>query len=316
MSTGCDILGAEDLHTHGAWMAGWMLMQGAPTQTDAIDWDAPSQCPPQSAMLEEVQRLLGGAQPDLERVHARAHIERRDSDYALTLVVETSDGSTERTLASPSCEALVDSAALYLAMAVDPVATVSAPSPPPKPEPEPEPAAPTRAFDLRATGGASFAVYPSPGGIASLVGSWALGNVRLELGGTFGGWTPLSLGEGAPRASVRSVGGELRVCPSVRRGAVELFACAGTHIAMHRARGLSVDESRVVHRLGVDALAATGLAWWVSERVALWLEPDMVVGVYRPRFVVDGARGSVTQNPVGARVGFGVQVRLWEAGRG
>ncbi|MBV1859960.1 MAG: hypothetical protein KUG77_16225, partial [Nannocystaceae bacterium] len=110
-----------------------------------------------------------------------------------------------------------------------------------------------------------------------------------------------------------AVGAEFRGCPAFRRRSVELFGCAGVGAAVTRARAVSVDRSASATRVGVDAVVGTGIAWWPTSRFGLWLEPDMVVGLYRPRFVVDGAPGAVTQGAVGARVTVGVQVRLWEA---
>lgn len=307
-------------------MAGWMLMQPAAGDADAVRWDVPTACPSQASLQGEVRRLLGGADPDWSVVRVDGRIQETADGFGLTLVVETADGSTQRRLSAPRCEPLVDSAALYVAMAVDPAAMVGGP-PEPEPEPEPQPQpqpdpqpesaaprpAPKRAFDLRATGGVVVAAYAQPGGAAGLAGSLSLRSVRLELGGTFSGWSPISLGEGDAAASVMSVGVEARACPSFRRGSVELFGCGGVGLGVVRARGVSVDRVQAASRLGVDAVVATGLGWWATDRFGLWLEPAMLVGLYRPRFVVEGVQGAVTQGPLAARVTVGIQVRLWEA---
>lgn len=297
-------------------------MQAAAADADAVRWDVPAACPSKASLQGEVRRLLGGVEPDWSAVRVDGHIEPAEDGFGLTLVVETADGSTQRRLSAPQCEPLVDSAALYVAMAVDPAAMVGGtPDPAPEPElvPDPPPASDDRtpdrrrrAFDLRANGGVMVAAYPQPGGVAALTGSLSLHNVRLELAGVFSGWSPISLGEGEAAASVVSVGAEARACPSFRRSSVELFGCGGVGLGMVRARGVSVDRVQAATRLGVDAVVATGIAWWPTERVGLWLEPAMIVGLLRPRFVVDGAPGAVTQGPLAARVTLGVQVRLWE----
>ncbi len=313
-------------------MVGWMMMQPATGDTDAVRWDVPPACPSQASLQGEVRRLLGGAAPDWSVVRVDGRIQQSADGFGLTLVVETADGSTQRRLSAPSCEPLVDSAALYVAMAVDPAAMVGGapepepepePEPAPEPEPEPGPTAqetgsdrPRRAFDLRASGGVVVAAYPQPGGAAGLAGSLSLGNLRLELGGTFSGWSPISVGDGDVAASLRSVGAEARACPSFRRASVEFFGCGGVGVEVVRARGVSVDRTQAAVRLGVNAQAAVGLAWWPTERFGLWLEPAMLVGLYRPRFVVQGVQGAVTQGPVAARVTLGLQVRLWEASGG
>ena len=309
-----------------------MLMQTAATQADGLVWTVPPSCPTEEELRGEVGRLFGGTVPDFGAIRVDGNVEATERGFSLRLVVETPDGSTQRRLDAPSCEPLVDSAALYIAMAVDPVAMVSGaaneePDPQPEPQAEVEPQSapeappppqplPRRAFDLRASGGAALAAYSEVGGVAALTGSFVLGPVRLELGGNFAGWTPIPLSGSqreTPSAAVLVAGGEARVCPSFRRVSIELFGCAGIQAGLHRARGLSVDRSEVARQLSVDALVGTGLSWWVAPRVGLWLEPDMVVGLYRPRFVVDGVDGSLTAAAVSARVTLGVAIRLWEA---
>lgn len=303
-------------------MGALMLVQAA-AGADAVTWDVPEQCPTQEVLRAEVRRLLGGAEPNLTDVTVEGHVTPSASGFSLRLVVKTPDGSTERRLDSPTCEPLVDSAALYVAMAVDAVKTVEkAQEPPPVPAREPaiaEPVEPpqTRAFDLRLSGGASVAAYPRTGGLGSLTGSLLLGGVRLELGGTFSGWAPIRVQDGeAPAASIVAGGGDVRVCPSFRRASVELFGCAGMHVGLHRARAVSVDSATVARRINADALLGTGLAWWPAKRFGVWLEPNMALALHRPRFVVDGVEGSVTQGGVSARVTVGLVVRLWEGTRG
>lgn len=294
-----------------------MLLQPTPTAEAAVVWEVPQGCPSEAVLRDEVRRLLGGAEPDFSTVQARARIEPEDDGFALTLTVTSPDGSSERRLSAPTCAPLVESAALYLAMAVDPVATVAGPEPEPEPAPEPVPEpAPALAVDLRVRGGAVLGMHAEPGGVGLVSGSLRWGVVRLELGVAAAGWDALSLAQGGPAASLYTLGGEFRACPSLRRGVIEVAGCLGTHLALHRARGVGVDRSSVARRLGVDAVVGAGLAWWPASRVGLWLEPDMVVGVYRPRFVVEGAAGDVTADAVGARVTFGITVRLWEAGDG
>lgn len=308
-------------------MMGLVLTQTAAETADPVTWDVPAACPSQEELRGEVRRLLGGAEPDLSNTRIEGVVNASAEGYSLRLVVETPQGSTERRLDAPACDPLVDSAALYVAMAVDAVSTVATTREPvvvPEPDPGPvasppaaQPPPRTRAFDLRVAGGASIAAYPQPGGFGSLSGSLRLTGVRLELSGTFTGWSPISLGDAdAPAAAVLAGGAQLRVCPAVRTGSVELFGCGGIHIGLHRARGVAVDRVEVARQLSTDAVVGTGLAWWPRQRVGLWLEPDMVIGLYRPRFVVEGAAGSLTASAVSARVSLGVVVRLWEGVRG
>ena len=91
---------------------------------------------------------------------------------------------------------------------------------------------------------------------------------------------------------------------------MELFGCLGVHVGMQRARGVSVDRSEVARSFSAEGVVGVGLVWWPASRVGLWLEPDMVVGLYRPRFVVEGAAGALTPITVAARVTMGVAVRL------
>lgn len=297
-------------------MGALMLMQAA-AGADAVTWDVPAQCPTQDVLQAEVRRLLGGAEPDLTDVRVEGRVTQSGGGFSLRLVVQTSDGSTERRLDSPTCEPLVDSAALYVAMAVDAVKTVEkTQEPPPTPAieiPESTPAETPRprAFDLRISGGANVAAYARTGGLGSLTASFLRGGVRLEVGATFSGWAPIPLSPNAsPAASIIAGGGDLRVCPSFRRDEVELFGCGGVHVGAHRARAVAVDETTVARRVSADVLIGTGVAWWPAPRFGLWLEPNMALALHRPRFVISGLEGSFTQGAVSARVTLGVVVRL------
>ncbi len=297
-------------------MGALILMQAA-VGADAVSWDAPSQCPTQDVLQAQVRRLLGGAEPNLTDVRVEGRVTRSGGGFSLRLFVQTSDGSTERRLDSPTCEPLVDSAALYVAMAVDAVKTVEkTQDPPPAPTVETPDATPTqpprqRAFDLRISGGANVASYSRTGGLGSLTASFLRGGVRLEVGATFSGWAPIPLRANAsPAASILAAGGDLRVCPSFRRDEVELFGCGGVHVGGHRARAVAVDSTSVARRVSTDVLIGTGVAWWPAPRFGLWLEPNMALALHRPRFVISGLEGSFTQGAVSARVTLGVVVRL------
>ncbi len=312
-------------------LEGFALALALRGEAAPISWEAPASCPSSASLLDEVRRLLGGADPDLSSATIEARVEPLDDRFQMTLSVVTPVGTTTRSMDAQACETLVATAALYIAMAVDPVTAVAAAAPDPEPEPEPQPqpqanpefsasqlARPSRrSFGLRAAGGVSLGAYPQPGGVASLVGSWRLGSVRLELAGHYARWRPMAVvSDASPEASLQAGFVEARLCPGLRHRAVAMRACAGVQVGFHRGRGVAVDRRKVALGVGTDAVLGPAIAWWITDAVALWAEPDMVVSVMRPRFVVEGVPGALTHAAVAARVSVGVHVRLWEGGRG
>ncbi|WP_437759646.1 hypothetical protein [Sorangium sp. So ce1389] len=132
----------------------------------ALTWQAPDMCPSSAAVLQEVDRLLGGRPQagGMQRLVARAQVTRAsDGRFALTLRTETRDATGERALSAPTCEALAGAAALVIALGFDPAAVTSVPAETPTAgPPSPPPAAPAAAPPLPAAPAAAPPLPAAP----------------------------------------------------------------------------------------------------------------------------------------------------------
>ena len=109
----------------------------AQTNVDALElsWSAPAGCGDVASVREAVRERLGELRSSrTEPLAASGGIEATPSGFALSLRTPTG----ERRLEAASCEELVDSAAVILALLIDPRAT---PGPESEAEPEDEPEA-------------------------------------------------------------------------------------------------------------------------------------------------------------------------------
>jgi hypothetical protein len=109
-------------------------------------WDAPSGCPTGKSVEAEVKKLLPKMPSTHQRWNAHAHIERQaPTEWSLHLEMDASGLRDARDFRGSSCEELAATAAVVLAIAVDPshdAPTVAAPPPQPPPPPPPVPQLP------------------------------------------------------------------------------------------------------------------------------------------------------------------------------
>lgn len=137
---------------------GWILAMpthatGAQDPPLDLTWTVPAGCPDRDYVVAEVTSLLKGTTGTA--VKAEATVTTKPGGLRLTLVMRDADGEeSKREIDSSDCKALADSAALFLALAINPDAgeiteppapsaspSVSAPPPPP-PRPPPPPIVP------------------------------------------------------------------------------------------------------------------------------------------------------------------------------
>jgi len=85
-----------------------------------LDWDAPDECPTQAVVETAVGELLREAGVEGRSVEVQARVDARATGYRLELALTTSEGTTERSLDADSCAELAETAALLVAMAVEP----------------------------------------------------------------------------------------------------------------------------------------------------------------------------------------------------
>lgn len=135
-----------------------------------LRWEAPDGCPSRDAVLEDVDRLLGG-RPSAsagKRLKTTARVTRAgDGVWELALRTESDSGKGERKLRATSCRTIADAAALIIALGFDPVAVAlqSRPASPVIPAPAPpgpaSPGAPATP-DLPGSAGATGVSPPAP----------------------------------------------------------------------------------------------------------------------------------------------------------
>jgi hypothetical protein len=154
-----------------------------------LDWDAPDPCPDRSDVEALVARQLGERSTARTRISASGRVTQTANGYVL--ILRTSTG--ERRLEAGSCDELAQSAAVILALLIDPHAA------PPEPVVNAEPEA-TAEHEASAEAGAeepedeAAAEEPRAAPYASL-GS-VRGFVRLEAVGDLGFLPRLSVGPG------------------------------------------------------------------------------------------------------------------------
>jgi hypothetical protein len=94
-----------------------------PTLGATIALDAPPECPDETSLRAELDRLLGEARGRGPRLEARARVERLEpKGYTITVSMLREGRASERRLEGEGCATLVEAAALLTAIAHDPSA--------------------------------------------------------------------------------------------------------------------------------------------------------------------------------------------------
>lgn len=253
----------------------------------AIDWQAPPGCPTQPEVERAVAELAGRI-PRPDELTATALVERRETQWSLTLTIASEGTDHRQVLHAEDCDSLATAAALVVAVLLDPLATATAsppaPTPAPRPEPTPEPAAraaPTRAaprwgLGMQLLGGGEYVAIPRGGGGASLALVATRGRFELRIAGSY--WAPRRTGNGAePGASVQLGAAAVEGCFVPSSGTVDFPVCASVEAGAVRARGVDVDNARPALVPWVAAGLGPGLRWWVRPRFALAATAQLVV---------------------------------------
>lgn len=120
-----------------------------------IEWSAPPGCPDGAQVLDEVARIMGRSVADVPRPEAsiRGRIRAEPSlGFALEIEIETPSGLTRKRTEADGCDVLGSVAALMVAVAIDPIQTVTVLSSAAPTTPSEVPAPPLHAPDERAPG--------------------------------------------------------------------------------------------------------------------------------------------------------------------
>lgn len=295
----------------------WALAQvpEPPAPADDVRWAAPQGCPGRADLIAGIERRRGQSLiAGQVRVDATvtAGPGRR---VALELWFATGAREERRTLTADRCAALVDAAALLIAVAIDEQAA-QAPEPAPLAEPVPveaaavpiaeepapapiveEPAPPPVVQErapapvprvggfVRPQGGLVLGAVPGATGAAGLGFGVLWRRARLEL-------QPMFV---APRTAVKE-GREVRAslvavaalgCLRVGRGALEVPLCGGFEGGVMRGAASGPDGVSAVGGW-FAALVGAGAVWRVHPRVGLWASVQGSAAVRRPAFVLRG----------------------------
>jgi hypothetical protein len=276
-----------------------------------LAWDAPDDCPDRAWVLRSIAaRLNGAAAQPRAAISASGRIERRASDYALTLRTEQG----ERQLNAASCEELAGSAALILAFIVDPQhtpepAAVAAPPPEtPAPAGDAAAAADEKAAEIEATAsgptlaltGYARAEWTVDVGMMAHAATGpgisiglTLVDTSMELSAAFLLNNSVSYvaagGEGASSlAHLSAFMAQLGLCQRVLRGPDLGICVLGEHMRM-TADPADALASRSTHSAPVwSVLAAARAAVPIGTRFAWVVELGIGVPLLGARFRVDG----------------------------
>ena len=295
-----------------------------------LRWTAPAGCPDERAVLGQVERMV--TVPPKTPTSATAVVEERDGGFDVT--VELHGGAEgKRTLHASTCDSAARGAALVVALAVDPSASLEPPPEPAPSAPKPAPPAPPatrpvpappkipptpRASEVRvsALAGASFTRALVPGVVPAI----AIG-ARVS-------WRALRLdveGELAPRvtttaAELPEVGATLvihafaaRPCMLHAFPAIAVGGCVALRGARVQGEGTGVTEA---YRDGATVLMLEpGLTVLVpgTTRLGLAVDAAAVVPFTRPELVIANGPANVSLGRVsalGARVGLSASFRF------
>lgn len=294
-------------------LAAWIAQVAGP-DPGLVEWRGPPACQRQPQFAARLT-ALGVDPPATTRVELGPQTPRGDFD--VTVRIETADGSLVRRFSGGPCEAIVDAAALIVAVSLDslatqavaphhPVAGSSAPATATEDSPEPLQWGPL------ATGAAQVSAAPKATATAAIGLFVQRGVVRLEAEAKHGMRRryPHPADDRAG-ASIASWLGRVALCyaPAVHR--IRTALCGGAEAGVWRASGYGLLRSTSVVRpwLGVTALAR--LLWQPRRRVAVGPFAGASMLAYRPRFTIDDFPDPIVQTGrVAVEFGGTIQVDL------
>lgn len=330
------------------WWA-WLVGALAPVASPDVSWEVPVSCPDRVALVGAVEEIVGRVW-DETSMRVQGQVSQTETGFRLELAIEADDGRDEHVVDGPSCTAVVDAAALMIAVSlpepskgiapaiVTERAAARAPAAEPEPEKPPVIAATAspgnadveqRQAETRPRRRGVDAVYLRPG-IGLDLGSVATvtAGARLAIGlriGRFGVetrgsyWAPrasrLADGRGA-RSSVGNA--DLRACGALGRRPLLVPICAGVEAGALRSRGLSVPGARTRLAPWVAANLGAGLVWQLWARVGLAAEVEGWLAITQPRVVFGQPDDFVTIRrgpPGGARATLAIEFSLWARDR-
>jgi hypothetical protein len=285
--------------------------EGDLAHTPTIAWTAAPGCPEGAVLRSRVERLIGRALRDGDEAVAVTAEVTRGENFALELRVRSDTGVRERTITASSCDELVEIAAVVIAVAVDPSASLM-PALEPEPAPPPDPVVPAKASTsptpvrvaprgnprrrpggtLQASAGVGLGMVPGPTAAVGGGGGVRWAHARVDLGLEHYVTRTARADDGSRGVDVRALIARAQGCwvPTAGR-VVEFPLCAGFAAGAVHGRGFGVPrgDSRRAAWIGLHAQVGLWIAPLAGRR---WFAFGPMVRVQaplvRPAFALDG----------------------------
>ena len=310
------------------------LVDASPSEV-VLDWDAPAACPAEADVVRRTARLRDEASAPVV-----ARVVVREGGEGFVAIVEIDGVAEPREITGRACEDVADAVAIVVAIGSRPgspdargapAARASVPDPERAPDSTPaatvsarrtsvstaprtnSPSTPSRrpTLALRLAAGPLVRTMPEVTG-AFMLGVAALWRrARLDVVATYALPTTQTTGDVGMQAQSWSVGVRGAWVPRV--SIVEFPVSAGVELGGVVARGVGLEDGGTAHGFAMAATVGPGLAVVPHPRVAIGLDPALVLGIVRPRFAARSSAGDVAlfQSPVvGVRVLLGIEVRF------
>lgn len=320
----------------GVWLvAALVASQGSREPGVSVTWTSPPGCPRQAALEEDVESLLGRRldAPFDRWVDVRATVKGVNGAFTLVITGDGSSGPFRRELEDASCTALAQAAALIVALAVDPSMGEEASSPPPSPPPPPPPpAAPPAApaprsppppppsaklpfgipwprLGLFAGGVAAGGARPTvgPGILAGGAIFWRY--FRVEGHAAYWFREAALIGRGSADVSLISVSG--RACPTIPAWIFEVPLCLGLEGGQLRVDPVEIPGAEPSRTFWGAAVFSGGVAWAPLDPLAVRLQGEAFVSVFRPSYELASAGEAYRPSLFGGRGSLTLEVRFF-----
>ena len=274
---------------------GWIGLPRAyaAAQPVDLDWEAPRGCPDRQRVLSEIQKRLGGRTSDEPQLSASGEIEVIASGYRLDLEAE----GGRRVLEAASCEELAESAAVILALLIEPRAAAAA--------------TPAGRFwgAVRAELVLDLGVLPGPSVGPGLAIGAGIGGSSLELSGTYLPTQDVE-SNSADRGDLRAFAARLLFCQRLFERPA-LAACAGGEYARLVGHGADMLEPS----LNVDGTLwslhlALRVRFVLSEPLALVFEAGAGLPLRVVAFTVEPRGSAHETGAVVGRLRTGLELRF------
>jgi hypothetical protein len=318
-----------------AWVIGLGSSLPGVARASDLSWSGPADCAQSEQLVFQVERALGAPLAAMGNLHLQVHVARTapTARALLRIAEEAPEPSiSERKLDAPSCEKLVDTLAVAIALAIEAAAPepVAAPKPPPPAAPPPVapvPSAAPVAVDtlepeddtrgpiprvlVRLVGDVGSLPAPALGiGLGAQLG-WS--GFQLELTGTLWAEQHTSLGTAADVGADLSLAtGGLAACTSPLATSSFVFAlCLGAEVGRASGLGTGISAPRGASGLWLAPTADIGLTWRPSARgVGVGARLGAAAPLGRDPFYLERL-GTVHQaESLVARASFSIEVAL------